>query len=294
MPRSDWRQFCNDHGGIILVAFVAVAFCLGVIEIASLRQGHLYNDASRQANYYAERANDEIAVKCARLAGQPKRDCEQPIEDVARQNQRDEHDLYSQQAVALWTSIMGVMAVIGVAVSGAGLWAIIKTIRQGHESNRIATDALRPYIVHETDFKQISDPASSELLWIMCDIKIQNIGQSPSLLWIFVEIINYNEKDKIITSHIESIENGKERTLNLSPNGSFDFKNSIFHFQCARKKHYLVGVFSYYGSSNKSYLFKTISYYSLSIDESDQEFTEFGYPTHGRITQHRQTQDIIT
>lgn len=199
MSGSNWHDFAKDRLGLIVALFVAAIVGIITVEVAWLEQRDLYDQAARNAAYYAENAKNNIAVNCGVEAPA---NCAQQINDAARKEQREEYDLYSQRAVALWTAVMGGMAVLGVALSAVGVYLIWTTFRETRStakaaldanliSDRIAQAELRPYLFVDrlelagiTDNKAVDDKGNpiDEPGWFSAQVVIylKNVGKVPA------------------------------------------------------------------------------------------------------------------
>lgn len=143
MPDSDRSKWLKNHGGLAGSIFGALLLVALVVWTSWLQQRELSNEATSRAAYYAERANDQIAIKCSSLTGQARTDCAHKENEAARKNQREEYDLYSQQVMALWTGVMGGMAVVGVSVSIVGVYLIWQTWTETKRTVAIAREIGR-------------------------------------------------------------------------------------------------------------------------------------------------------
>lgn len=119
------------------------------MQLARVGQWEIDYDAASNAASYAADAKNDIAAKCGGLTAQARDDCEDEINDPARANQRDEYDLAAQQTMALWTAIMGGMAVVGVALSGVGVYLIWRTWGATQEAAENSRKTLRSFIAKE-------------------------------------------------------------------------------------------------------------------------------------------------
>ena len=142
----------------------AAMFAAVMVGYGGVQQGVYYYEAARHAAGYARNANDKIAAEC-RMPTAPA-NCERAIDGAAREDQRDEYDLYSQKAMALWTAIMGAMAVIGVSLSGVGIYLIWRTWAEtrraaeaGFQANEISRQGLemanRPWLDIGIEFTDV-------------------------------------------------------------------------------------------------------------------------------------------
>lgn len=125
----------------------AVSIALIFICVGSIQHWIYYNEASSHAAGYARDAQNQIATECRMPLATP--DCESKIDRAARQEQRDEYDLYSQKAMALWTAIMGAMAVIGISLSGVGVYLIWRTWDATREAAESSRKTLHSFIAKE-------------------------------------------------------------------------------------------------------------------------------------------------
>lgn len=120
----------------------AIIFAVAVLSVGGIQHWIYYHEASSRAAAYSSDANYHITSECAVPNATPS--CERDIDEAARENQRREYDLYSQKAMALWTGIMGAMAVVGIALSGVGIYLIWRTwdaTREAAENSRKTFDA---------------------------------------------------------------------------------------------------------------------------------------------------------
>lgn len=123
MSDSDWSERTKvelRHWIPVAVVLVTAFVLLGLVQ-----HGLYYNEATKQAENYARQANDEIVSECTIPA--TKERCSYEIKERYRENHRKEYDLYSQKAMALWTGVMGVMAMFGIGLSGLGVFLIWQT-----------------------------------------------------------------------------------------------------------------------------------------------------------------------
>lgn len=186
MSDSNWRQFIKDRGGLIASFAVASLFVVIVVQLARVGQWEIDYDAASNAASYAADAKNDIAAECRGLTAQARDDCEDKINDPARANQRDEYDLAAQQTMALWTAIMGGMAVVGVALSGVGVYLIWRTWGATNEAASNSRKTLDRYIYRErailrcghATYQCLDDTPLSEGF----QVAIINHGPSPAEL----------------------------------------------------------------------------------------------------------------
>lgn len=135
MPRGDRSGF--DKTELRNWLFGAICAALAVITVVGIQHWVYYDNAATRAANDARQTEKQIATECAFTDSRSK--CAREIEQASRAEQRDEYDLYSQQAMALWTSVMGAMGVLGVALSGVGVYLLWQTWSEA----RYTSDAQR-------------------------------------------------------------------------------------------------------------------------------------------------------
>jgi plasmid stabilization system protein ParE len=121
-----------------------------LIAVGGIQHAIHYNDAATQAARYSREARDQIAAECRTPAAYTK--CKRDIVNAARSNQRDEYDLYSQKAMALWTAVMAGMTIFGIALSGVGVFLLWRTWQQTGEAASYSRKTHRSYIARERAF----------------------------------------------------------------------------------------------------------------------------------------------
>ncbi len=179
----------GDHTKIGLIAgiFVAALFVIAFAWPAFLAQREIQNDASRSAAHYSESAQKNVAAKCSNLAGQARADCAQPIEDAAREAQRGEYDLAAQETVAVWTAVMGGVAVFGVALSAVGVFLVWTTFDATRRANAIANEALdgqlRPWIDFTVSLRALKYEGGT--LKPLVAVELFHHGVSPAIDYMF-------------------------------------------------------------------------------------------------------------
>jgi hypothetical protein len=125
----------------VFAAFGIGALCAGVVY--GLNQQVFYEqEAQRRGADYAKRAADKVKQSCFGESASEKRKCAE-IEASEyrlkiRDNQREQDDLAAQQTSALWTSLMGLAALIGMALSAVGVALVWTTFNETKRTNLIA------------------------------------------------------------------------------------------------------------------------------------------------------------
>lgn len=128
------------------VAVFAAFFWFLVIDLRAVHSG-IEERAAYNANKYTANANDKIGRSCVKLAPVEQLKCTEEAEQAARENQREEYDLAAQQTTSWWTQVMGVAALIGMALSAIGVALVWRTFREQKRTNDLAhADAERSRI----------------------------------------------------------------------------------------------------------------------------------------------------
>jgi hypothetical protein len=131
----------RGHWIAIFATFGIAALCAGVVY--GLNQQVFYEqEAQRRGADYAKRAADKVKQSCFGESASEKRKCaeieasEYKLE--IRNSQREQNDLAAQQISAVWTSIMGIAALIGMALSAIGVALVWTTFKETKQTNLIA------------------------------------------------------------------------------------------------------------------------------------------------------------
>lgn len=130
--------------GWLLVPLGAASLILGVGY--GLNEQAAYEQEARQkSSDYAEHAANKIRQICGTVAAREEAAC---IKDAVaeyrlktRDNQREHDDLVAQRKSALWTSIMGIAALIGMGLSAIGVALVYTTFSESRKTNRLAMKA---------------------------------------------------------------------------------------------------------------------------------------------------------
>lgn len=126
----------------IIIAVAGLALLSGGVWYG-LDQESLYRQESDQRHAdYSRRAADQIQRACGATALAQKPNCiKEAVSEYRlkqRDNQREYEDLVAQKTSALWTSLMGVAALIGMFLSAVGVALVYTTFSEAKKTNRIA------------------------------------------------------------------------------------------------------------------------------------------------------------
>ncbi|MCW3849394.1 hypothetical protein OF829_19310 [Sphingomonas sp. LB-2] len=198
MPKINWRVICAVVGGL--------AALVGGIGYGLSEQSRYEQEAKYWSADYARKSADEIAQSCLIGTRLEQAKClengaaEQRLK--TRDNQREYEDLAAQRTSALWTSIMGVAALIGMFLSAVGVALVWTTFRATREANTIARDAvqgeLRPWIRFTIDgslWGRITkiDGGGYD---VVTDVTFKNIGNSPAIGLSYCASIVFSELNR--------------------------------------------------------------------------------------------------
>lgn len=250
----------DDQAGLKPWIIAAVLISLGIIGTAIVQQRIYYGYAARNASAYSRDADNQIAEKCSHPL--TRKHCANEIKQAAHENQRNEYDLYSQESMALWTAIMGAIAVIGVALSGVGVFLIWGTWKQTDEAARNSRETLDSYIWKErAHIKILGAHASQGNALSGIDgftIALENVGLSPAQVKgvHFQYVTEQKWRPSAMALHAERI---------LIPAAQ---KESTAHLEAGQiKESWLIGYVEY--TTLKSQTFK--SYFCFAISWFDMQ-----------------------
>ena len=135
---------------VILAAVISPFVCFGLYEEARYEEISSY-----RAGHYAQDADEAVKNACVGSVGPNHAVCLHEKGAEARlqkhDNERNEADLVAQRKSALWTSIMGLAALMGMGLSAIGVYLVWTTFRATREANDISRDTakrqLRAYLI---------------------------------------------------------------------------------------------------------------------------------------------------
>lgn len=146
---SDGDRGKRSKTELAIFAGLAAAF-IALILFGAVPQHLSYGDqAARNAENHERWANDQIGRNCVAIERPAFADCVEDARATSEERQREERDLEAQRKMALWTAIMGAMAVIGVGLSGFGVYLIWRTWDATREAADNSRKTLDRYIYRE-------------------------------------------------------------------------------------------------------------------------------------------------
>ncbi|ESZ88344.1 MAG: hypothetical protein Q27BB25_04535 [Blastomonas sp. CACIA14H2] len=183
MEKSELRK--------LLVA-VALVFA-SLVTFGGIQQKIYFDLASSHAIASKQNALAEIRASCA-VQPSPDR-CRTGALRAARTEQREEYDLYSQRTMALWTAIMGIMAITGAALSAIGIYLVWRTWDATREAAESSRKTLRSYIARERGVLLIKGGFHMELegepyphgFWIRLSNSGLSLLKVVSMEWAYVD-----------------------------------------------------------------------------------------------------------
>jgi hypothetical protein len=190
------RRDRNDAGGptkfelgVALFFAFAFVFLLGFYGLSEERRYERLGET--RTSEFVSSFKGKLRRDCGVLAPEAQKACLTRGGYDARlqmyANERDEADLVAQRKSALWTSITGLCALIGMGLSAIGVWLVWTTFR---ETRRTANAALNANAIAETNaHRQMRPYIWVEAAWLAdteCDkptayIHTKNYGQTPAL-----------------------------------------------------------------------------------------------------------------
>lgn len=147
MPDSDRSE--RLPGWVKAVGYGGLCLAAAALLSGLFYQVHYAQQAEYGAAEYARNAARESYQPCRISPVAKLNECLAQAEREYRQkrndNRREYADLVAQQRSALWTAIMGMAALIGMALSAIGVWLVYTTFRETRRSAHIAQDNLAAF-----------------------------------------------------------------------------------------------------------------------------------------------------
>lgn len=167
------------------LAIVASGLWLLVRDLSAVDSAYRHSAADASIKYQRD-AQAYMKERCFSPAGLREIDCASKAEEAAREGQRKEQDLAAQNITAWWTKVMGIAAMIGMALSAVGVWLIKATFDETKASVGVANAALthardaterqlRAYIGIESIGLGNADQPVDRF-----NLQIKNFGQTPA------------------------------------------------------------------------------------------------------------------
>ena len=101
-----------------------------------------HEQAANQSAQYERWAKNEVRTGCPSFSDLNKQQCAYQAKQAAQEYKRNEYDLYAQRTSALWAGIMAVAALVGIGLSGVGVYLVFTTFKATRDSADLARDNL--------------------------------------------------------------------------------------------------------------------------------------------------------
>ena len=186
-----FRSIVTTLAGLAIVASALWALVSDLSSVDSAYR-HSASDASVE---YQRNAQAYIKETCFTPAGLGKPDCAPQAREAAREGQRKEQDLAAQNITAWWTKVMGIAALMGMALSAVGVWLVKTTFDETREANSIARDAQRAWITIESD-PILVRPSGPDGLYVRVNFTAKNVGGTAATDFEFTHEIIFHRKDE--------------------------------------------------------------------------------------------------
>jgi hypothetical protein len=181
----------NRSNGIYRSVFVTIAglaivaaFMFFLVKDLSTVDSSYSHTAADAAIKYERDAKAYIKERCFTTPGLAEKDCASKAEETAREGQRKEQDLAAQNITAWWTKVMGIAALIGMALSAIGVWLVKTTFDETRKATKSAQINSEAYIWNErawiefTDWPKSTVNISSAPIDAIPMVTIYNSGKS--------------------------------------------------------------------------------------------------------------------
>lgn len=143
MPGSDGDNTTKTR--LIPASLTAAVIVLLFTAWGCWTQLGYHEQAANQSAQYERWAKNEIRGGCPSFAGLNKTQCAYQAKQAAQENKRNEYDLYAQRTSALWAGIMAVAALVGIGLSGVGVYLVFTTFKATRDSADLARDNLKAF-----------------------------------------------------------------------------------------------------------------------------------------------------
>jgi len=183
MKKIVFRRIFQRYG-LSLAILTAVVFSMLAARPAYLKQRDTNVSAVVRAERYAKAAAREILIECADLIPASQKSCAAEIENAARRDAREELDLAAQQVVAIWTAVVGVMAVLGAALSGVAAYLIWQTWSETRRAAGMAEKTHAAFLAAEGAKLVVRAVLRQSLnvTNIMYELEVTNVGKGTCVI----------------------------------------------------------------------------------------------------------------
>ncbi len=130
-----------------IVGYAGLTIAVSALLFGLFYQVRYAQQAEHGAADYARHAAREAYKPCRHIARTEFAECaanaKREYELNRNDNRRDYADLVAQQRAALWAAVMGIAALIGMALSAVGVWLVYTTFREAKRSANAALEAVK-------------------------------------------------------------------------------------------------------------------------------------------------------
>ena len=266
MKDDGWWNRLDQFVMAVFAAIVLVIVLSGTWSLATLNANST-KPASEQARQYAKDAEQEIAKRCVGSDSQALAKCAAEIVNATYENQRAEHDIVAQQAMARWALVMLYLTGGGLLITGIGIYFVRENLEEmklqrdlTKQSVEIAADADRPYML----ISKISvsgtriAPDSIGQVPIAVNFRFENYGRSPA----FLKEVSVS---LVISKDLDAVPDYGECTPtrfiagvggwygSLEPSTIMKDGADICKFHMSEYEIYFFGMLSYAGTNNRKH-----------------------------------------
>ena len=188
MSASNWSVRDKVVAGSFFL-FAGIVFVCAIFAVGYSKGTH----RAEAQNYAAEYPHDtqKRLNECPVDTTVAFVECAEEIISSSREEQRSEHDLNAQRDMAKWAWWLLAVSVATLVVSSVGLWALLRTIKQGedglkraHDANLIAQQSHRAWIkIHAPDKMSMHIHSAKGRLYYWTDLRVscENFGEAPAI-----------------------------------------------------------------------------------------------------------------
>jgi len=171
------KLFKGQLAWAVLGSVFAIILGVFIWDISS-EQAEIRVRGEQSTQNHIEYAEDRIDEKCLSLKGVTLRDCIHKEIESARDHARSKQDLEAQQKMALFTKIMGLTAIAGLALGAVSIGVIFMTLREMGRTNNIMRGEQRPWIKTLTEIElDVGEKGLQSFTFKYC---AENIGKRPA------------------------------------------------------------------------------------------------------------------
>lgn len=226
------------------LALVTILLSFLVRDLSAVDSAYRHAAADSSIKY---QRNSEAYIKerCFSPAGLREVDCAAEAREAAREGQRKEQDLAAQNITAWWTKVMGIAALIGMALSAVGVWLVKTTFDETQKANVLTKLGQRPWL--SVEVKEIGPLRIDENRCYMIDhaLSVTNTGGRPATK--ICDMVAVATSIEEITNDHEKLTEAISRALAPSAVEPFDARAPLFGYQRMvdawfdpEKQHFLV------------------------------------------------------